>query len=77
MEKRRSMSRIISILLCGLLLAAMLPGCSKKKDQPRPGAAGHAEEMADSTRLDSAFMGDGEPTPPQDSTPPKLQRGYR
>jgi hypothetical protein len=71
------MSRIISILICGLVLTALSTGCSRKKDQPRPGAAGHAEEIADSTRLDSAVTGDGETTPVQDSTPPKLQRGYR
>jgi hypothetical protein len=71
------MSRILSILVCGLLSAAVLAGCSEKKDKPRPGAAGHAEEIADSTRLDSAVTGDGEATPVQDSTPPKLQRGYR
>ena len=59
------------------MLAMAVPGCSKKKEPPRPGAAGHAEEMADSTRLDSAVTTDSGQPPVQDSVAPRLQRGYR
>jgi len=71
------MSRIFLILLCGLALAVAMPGCSKKKEQPRPGAAGQAEEVADSTRLDSAVTTDSGEPPLQDSIAPRTRRGYR
>ena len=44
----------LTALLC-VLAIALVCGCGRDKTkEPRPGAAGHAEELADSTRLDSA-----------------------
>jgi len=52
------MSRFLFALLCGVGIIVM-SGCGKsEKRQPQPGAAGHPEEVADSTRLDSAKTSD-------------------
>ena len=52
------MTRFLFALLFVLSIAAM-SGCGKREsNQPQPGAAGHPEEMADSTRLDSARTSD-------------------
>ena len=52
------MRNYLLILLCGLFVV-VVSGCSKEKgDKAKPGAAGHPEEMADSTRLDSARTSD-------------------
>ena len=75
--KNRNVSKILTILICCLLLALAMPGCGKKKAQPRPGAAGQAEEIADSTRLDSAVTTDSSEPPLQDSIAPRTRRGYR
>jgi len=44
------------VLLCVLALAfTLIAGCSSQEETPKEtGAAGHPEEVADSTRLDSA-----------------------
>ena len=51
------MKRTIALLIC-LLLAMSLFGCgTEEADQPEDtGAAGHPEEVADTTRLDSAII---------------------
>ena len=52
------MRRYLLVLLCGLLVV-VVSGCGKEKgDKSKPGAAGQPEEMADSTRLDSAGTSD-------------------
>lgn len=71
------MLRMCAVVVCGLLSVMLLVGCSKKKAEPRPGAAGQGEELADSTRLDSANKSDFEAPPSQDSTAPRPRRGYR
>jgi len=52
------MRKYLLVLLCGLFVA-VVTGCGKEKSkEPQPGAAGQPEEMADSTRLDSAVTPD-------------------
>jgi hypothetical protein len=48
------MMRFLFSLVCGLFLVAVCGCGTRENKQPQPGAAGHPEEMADSTRLDSA-----------------------
>ncbi len=48
------MSRVITILSVLVLSFALMSGCSSQEAQQKEaGAAGHPEEVADSTRLDS------------------------
>jgi hypothetical protein len=47
------MKRLFVSLACLLLILSAF-GCGKKVEEKDTGAAGHPEEMADSTRLDSA-----------------------
>lgn len=47
------MRRLFISLACLMLLLVAF-GCGQKADEQDTGAAGHPEEMADSTRLDSA-----------------------
>jgi hypothetical protein len=57
------MRRYLLVLLCALFVV-VVTGCGKDKNkETQPGAAGQPEEMADSTRLDSAATPD-----PFDST---------
>ena len=50
------MKRLLIVFACGLLMLALLAGCGKKEDATHDtSAAGHPEEMADSTRMDSAM----------------------
>lgn len=50
------MKRFLIAFACGLLLLALLAGCGKKEETTNDtSAAGHPEEMADSTRMDSAM----------------------
>jgi hypothetical protein len=52
------MRKYLLVLLCGLFVV-VVTGCGKDKSkETQPGAAGHPEEMADSTRLDSAVTSD-------------------
>ena len=52
------MRRYLLGLLCGLFVV-VVSGCGKEKGkEAKPGAAGQPEEMADSTRLDSARTSD-------------------
>jgi len=49
------MKRFLIAFACGLLMLALLAGCGKKEETTHDtSAAGHPEEMADSTRMDSA-----------------------
>jgi len=46
--------KVLALLACLLLVLCVIGGCSAEKEPPaEPGAAGHAEEIADSTRMDS------------------------
>ena len=48
------MKRFLALFACLLLVLSVIGGCSAEKEPPaQPGAAGHAEEIADSTRMDS------------------------
>ncbi|MCX6834578.1 MAG: hypothetical protein NTW07_05495 [candidate division Zixibacteria bacterium] len=48
------MRKYLLVSLCGLFVV-VVSGCGKDKSKETPpGAAGQPEEMADSTRLDSA-----------------------
>ena len=47
------MKRLFVSLACLLLILSVF-GCGKQAEEQDTGAAGHPEEMADSTRLDSA-----------------------
>ena len=48
------MKRCFTLMLCLMLLASFI-GCAKEEaGETETGAAGQAEEMADTTRLDSA-----------------------
>lgn len=50
------MKRFLIVFACGLLMLALLGGCGKKEETTHDtSAAGHPEEMADSTRMDSAM----------------------
>ena len=51
------MKKVLIVLLCAVFALALLAGCGQKKEaEPTDAAsgAGHVEEMADSTRMDSA-----------------------
>ena len=49
------MKKFLVLALCLALGLTFLVGCGKKEaEQTEPAAGGHAEEMADSTRMDSA-----------------------
>ncbi|MGD8922001.1 MAG: hypothetical protein PVH24_02050 [Candidatus Zixiibacteriota bacterium] len=50
------MKRILILLLCGLFALALVAGCGQKEQTQEGTAAGAPEEMADSTRMDSAAM---------------------
>ena len=48
------MKRILALMLCMLLALAIIVSCSAEKEPAQQGAGGHAEEAADSTRMDAA-----------------------
>lgn len=49
------MRKLLATLFCLLLVASLLVSCgTKEKSEPTP-AAGAPEEMADTTRMDSAM----------------------
>ena len=50
------MKRILILLLCGLFALALVAGCGQKEQTQEGTAAGAPEEMADTTRMDSAAM---------------------
>ena len=51
------MKKLLTVLLC-LMLIGLFMGCGKKAEEEPQGTAAHgqAEEMADTTRMDSAMM---------------------
>jgi len=57
-EEEKRMKKFVAGLLSIMLVLAIL-GCGKQEaEQPDTGAAGQAEEAADTTRLDSAAVVD-------------------
>lgn len=53
-SKEETVKRFLALFACLLLVLSVIGGCSAEKEPPaQPGAAGHAEEIADSTRMDS------------------------
>ena len=51
------MKKLLVLMLCLALGAAMLVGCGQKEgDTETTPAAGHPDEMADTTRMDSAVQ---------------------
>ena len=49
------MKRVLIAMLCLLMAAALLNGCGEQQEaEPDASAAGAAEEVMDSTRMDSA-----------------------
>jgi|GEM_PF-1951599 len=51
------MKRFLIVIACSLLMLALLGGCGTKEEAtPDTSAAGHPEEVADSTRMDSAML---------------------
>ncbi len=62
------MKKLAAILTC-LMVLAVLVGCGQQ-EEPQPGdtgAAGHADEVADSTRMDSAAGLDTAAEMPEDT----------
>ncbi|HUV31091.1 MAG TPA: hypothetical protein VMY05_08405 [Acidobacteriota bacterium] len=52
------MKRLFVVFVCLLLAIAIIGGCSSQEESPeQTGAAGQPEEMADTTRMDSAMPG--------------------
>ncbi|MFZ5981425.1 MAG: hypothetical protein ACOYVF_12430 [Candidatus Zixiibacteriota bacterium] len=51
------MKKILVLCFCLLFALSLLNGCGQKKEaEPDTSAAGHPEEVMDSTRMDSAAM---------------------
>jgi hypothetical protein len=51
------MKKLLILALCAIFALAIVIGCGEKKaDDADMTAGGHAEEMADTTRMDSAAM---------------------
>lgn len=52
------MKKLLVLALCLLFAASLMYGCGKQEtsDQAEPAAGGHPEEMADTTRMDSAMQ---------------------
>jgi hypothetical protein len=52
------MKRVLILILCVLFALSLLAGCGQKQEgtKTETTAAGKPEEMADSTRMDSAQM---------------------
>ncbi len=51
------MKKVLLLALCLALGLTFLVGCGEQEaEQTEPAAGGHAEEMADSTRMDSAAV---------------------
>ena len=49
------MKRTAALFCCLLLALSIIAGCSAKEEPtPQPGAAGQPEEIADTTRMDTA-----------------------
>ena len=52
------MKKLLAIVMCLALGTMFLVGCGKKEGTKTNSAAGQPEEMADTTRMDSAMMND-------------------
>jgi hypothetical protein len=50
------MKKFLVVFVCLLFAASLLVGCGQKEAQEDTSAAGQPEEMADTTRMDSAAM---------------------
>lgn len=51
------MKKLLILALCAMFALALVVGCGEKKaDDTDMTAGGHAEEMADQTRMDSAMV---------------------
>lgn len=51
------MKKLLILALCAIFAMALVIGCGEKKaDDTDMTAGGHAEEMADQTRMDSAMV---------------------
>jgi hypothetical protein len=55
-QRRMGMKRLLVLLCVGALGLALLIGCGQQEEAEEHGAAGMAEEMADTTRMDSAMI---------------------
>lgn len=53
------MKRLLVLLMCLALLTAFVVSCGEKEGAETDAAAGQPEEMADTTRMDSAMMEEG------------------
>ncbi|MBU0983423.1 MAG: hypothetical protein KKA42_06105 [candidate division Zixibacteria bacterium] len=50
------MKKVLLLGLCLALGLTFLVGCGEQEAEQEPAAGGHVEEMADSTRMDSALV---------------------
>lgn len=60
------MRKFLAIVLCGLFMMSLITSCGQKEEagqQTETPAAGQPEELADTTRLDSAVVDSAVATP--------------
>jgi hypothetical protein len=75
-SKEETVKKALALFACLLLVLCVIGGCSAEKEPPaEPGAAGHAEEIADSTRMDSvadSMMTEAETMVPDSAAPDSM-----
>jgi hypothetical protein len=53
------MKKLLVVLLCSILVVAVIAGCGQQEESGEAedmSAGGHADEMADTTRMDEEMM---------------------
>ena len=72
------MKKLLVLLLCLAFGVAIMAGCGTKEEpaQTDTSAAGHPEEMADTTRMDSAMEGTMDTMHTEEAAPMEEEGGH-